>query len=292
MSEISETDVQDTDEEQNMYTKIRNWAKNNITKIHLSTITELLAILKSEGYTHFPNTVHSLLGFKHSIKITTVQTKKGTMGNYIYLGIKNGLENRINLRIFTDNEINVMLHIDGMNIFKISKNQLWPILLKICNKKYICEPFIVALYYGDSKPKDVHDYLNAFVNECISCINDGVELYGKKFVFKIVALIADGPARAYLKCIKGPTAYFACERCNIEGRTVNRRRVYPEIDCEKRSKQSFIFKYQVEHHLENMTSPLIQIPNFDPVKDVVLDSMHLLYLGVMKNLLEKLAGYW
>jgi len=37
-------------------------------------------------------------------------------------------------------------------------------------------------------------------------------------------------------------------------------------------------------------SPLLDIPNFDPIKSEFLDSMHLLYLGVMKWILNKLLG--
>ncbi|KAK0158025.1 hypothetical protein PV327_011264, partial [Microctonus hyperodae] len=38
----------------------------------------------------------------------------------------------------------------------------------------------------------------------------------------------------------------------------------------------------------NVQSVLCELENFDQVNDVALDSMHLLYLGAMKNLLEKL----
>lgn len=87
----SEVNVQNADEikieEQNMYTKIHDWATNNIAKVPLSSITELLSILKSEGYVHFPNTAHSLLGFKHSIKTRKVPTKRNSVGDYVYQGM-------------------------------------------------------------------------------------------------------------------------------------------------------------------------------------------------------------
>lgn len=66
-----------------------------------------------------------------------------------------------------------------------------------------------------------------------------------------------------------------------------KKRVYPETNCEKRSKDSFVNKTQPEHHQENVTTSLIKISGFDPVKDVLLDSMHLLFLGAMKYLLLK-----
>ncbi|CAD6221756.1 GSCOCG00012971001-RA-CDS [Cotesia congregata] len=173
-----------------------------------------------------------------------------------------------------------------MKIYKSTKGQLWPIVVQLYDKKYELSPFVAGLFYGDAKPTDVDSILNDFVNELKLLINNGVKLHEKIYSVKLVALIADGQARAYLKYIKGPIAFFGCERCTVEGITKERKRIYPDINCEKRTKNSFTNKVQPEHHQKNVTT-LIGIPGFDPVKDVVLDSMHLLFLGVMKYLLIK-----
>ena len=65
-------------------------------------------------------------------------------------------------------------------------------------------------------------------------------------------------------------------------------RVYPDIDCPRRTKKSFKKKSQPEHHHDDETSPLLRIHKFNPVKGVLLDSMHLLAEGAMKLLLQKL----
>jgi len=57
-----------------------------------------------------------------------------------------------------------------------------------------------------------------------------------------------------------------------------------------RTKSSFIIKSQNEHHLGVGRSPLLGIPNLDPVKSIFLDSMHLIYLGVMKLIMQQLLG--
>lgn len=62
---------------------------------------------------------------------------------------------------------------------------------------------------------------------------------------------------------------------------------YPEMNCTKRSKESFLKQKQTEHHKDNIGSALLQLPNFDVINSVAIDSMHLLYLGVIKMLLEK-----
>lgn len=48
-------------------------------------------------------------------------------------------------------------------------------------------------------------------------------------------------------------------------------------------------KTNPEHHLTKENSPLLEIINFDPVKFVVLDEMHMLYLGISKYLIQKLV---
>ncbi|KAL7306723.1 hypothetical protein TKK_0001392 [Trichogramma kaykai] len=53
-----------------------------------------------------------------------------------------------------------------------------------------------------------------------------------------------------------------------------------------RTKTSFIEETQAEHHQPNIVSPLTKLSNFDPVKQVFLESMHLLYQGVMKMIIS------
>ena len=81
--------------------------------------------------------------------------------------------------------------------------------------------------------------------------------------------------------------FYAYERYIVKGSTINKKRIYSEVDCELRTKDSFTNKKQLEHHTGKMDSPLILIPNFDPVHQVFLDSMHLFHLGVMKTIFGK-----
>ncbi|XP_057340289.1 uncharacterized protein LOC130677522 [Microplitis mediator] len=286
ISEPNEVQVQKPADE-NLHSKLIKWVINNIDKLPLTSVDELLQVLISEGYKTFPPTAHALLGYKHCINSQRVLTKNGTFGQYLYLGILNGLENRIDPGAFNEDSIKIVVFIDGMKIYKNSKGQLWPIAVQLYDKKYICPPFIAGLFYGDAKPSDVGSLLNDFVDEVKLLVTNGVTIQGTSYSFKLVALIADGQARAYLKCIKGPIAFYGCERCTIRGVTIQKKRVYPETNFEKRSKDSFDNKTQPEHHQEDVTTPLIKIPGFDPVKDVILDSMHLLFLGAMKYLLVK-----
>jgi len=59
------------------------------------------------------------------------------------------------------------------------------------------------------------------------------------------------------------------------------------MNCKSRSKESFKNREQPQHHKDNVDSILLKLPDFNIINSVVIDSMHLLYLGVMKTLLEK-----
>lgn len=265
--------------------KIRLWTIKNIDTLRLNVVSELLVILKEEGHPTLPRTAEALLGTTHCQVLKPMTSNRQTDGSYIYLGIQKALTTMIS-DIYTEDRICVDVHIDGMSIFKDSNKQVWPIVLKITHENYICKPFVVALYCGNAKPNKAIEFLSDFVEEATNLIENGVVLADKLYSFVIRAFIADSPARAFIKCCKPPNSFYACERCITQGITINRRRVYPDIKSTDRTKESFIAQMQPEHHYENLVCPLLTLPGFDPIADVVLDSMHLLYLGVMKSLLE------
>jgi len=145
----------------------------------------------------------------------------------------------------------------------------------------------VALYIGDSKLQCAKEFLQDFIAEAKTLTTNGVCIDNRQYQFQIIGLICDSPARSFLKCVKGHGGFYACERCVVKGVSVAHKRVYPQIDCMKRTVQSFLLQSDKEHHLPDITTPLLEIPNFDVIKSVPLNSMHLLYLGVMKWLLQK-----
>lgn len=63
------------------------------------------------------------------------------------------------------------------------------------------DPFVIAVWLGDSKPSCVNEYLLKFVEEINYLILNGIETNGIKHSVKIRAIIADTPARCFLKGI-------------------------------------------------------------------------------------------
>jgi len=146
-----------------------------------------------------------------------------------------------------------------------SSQQFWPILGLILHNEYESNPFIVAVYSGDSKPQNSNIFLEDFVQETIFLIQNSLNIEQRNFKLEI-GFSCDTPARSFIKKCNG--VFFACEGCVTRGKAVNNKRVYPSINSKLRTKRSFIRQRQPEHHLDGRTL-LIDIPNFDPVYSVI-----------------------
>jgi len=75
-------------------------------------------------------------------------------GLYYHFGLANGLGNILDeFGVEDDSVIKLQINIDGLPIFKSTNSQFWPILglLTNCVKR---EPFVIGLFYGNSKPDD------------------------------------------------------------------------------------------------------------------------------------------
>lgn len=91
-----------------------------------------------------------------------------------------------------------------MDVFNNSKNSLWPILGKDFNSK----PFIIAAFYGCSKPDYAQECMADFVEEVNILIERGVTIKNMHYNLSIAGMTSDIPARAFLKRCKGHTGVF------------------------------------------------------------------------------------
>ena len=51
--------------------------------------------------------------------------------------------------------INLIVNVDGVPLFKSSQQEFWPILVSVEN---LVDVFIVAIFYGNSKPNPLNDF--------------------------------------------------------------------------------------------------------------------------------------
>ncbi|XP_018405662.1 PREDICTED: uncharacterized protein LOC108782011, partial [Cyphomyrmex costatus] len=208
----------------------------------------------------------------------------------VVLRVKENLKQIISPNVYKKRIIRLLINIDGLPVFNHSGEQLWPILICVFDLEYESSPFMAAAFCGKSKPNLVDEYLQDFITEIKELLRNSIDIEEDHFIVEILGFVCDTPARAFLKCTKGHGGFYACERCEVKGvsitnRTGHKKRIYANINCKLRTRKSFKEQHQKEHH--NSKSPLLDIPRFDPVKDFFLDSMHLLYIGIMKILLEE-----
>ena len=67
----------------------------------------------------------------------------------------------------------------GVPLFKSSPQQFWPILVSVEN---LVDVFIVAIFYDNSKPNPLDDFLADFINEPKVLKNDGLAVTSNKTI--------------------------------------------------------------------------------------------------------------
>lgn len=222
--------------------------------------------------------------FKTDLGLSRLIEPFGDDGSkFVYLGIGRFLKTYVNTSLHKNKTIYLQFNADGLPLFKSCSTEFWPILGNIYCRENVYKPFIVAVYVGVGKPTSVDKYLSQFVDELQDLVQNGILINNEVFKVQLMAFIADRPARAFLKCIKGHTGYKACERCTIRGEHSGKRMLYRhdnQIDIPRRNES---FTEDKEHVLGR--SPLLLLAFVNMVLHFLLDFMHLGCLGVMKKLL-------
>lgn len=239
----------------------------------------LLKLLRSNNNPDLPADPRTLLHTPRNIE--NIRQLGG--GEYLYLGIAVGLNRvcKVDSSVVGGSEIVLTVNMDGLPLRKSSNFHLWPILCKIQSKV-----FVVAVWSGVSSPECPNEFLKEFLEERANLIENGVNVLGKMYTLKIDLFICDSIARAWLKGTKSPSGYYACDRCTIKG-IYDRCVLFPnETGCVERTDAKFNELEYLGTH-QRQKSILIDY-GVECVKGFIIDSMHQVFLGVVKKLLE----YW
>jgi len=256
---------------------LKQWAlMHNVTGLALN---DLLNILKKVHVLKFlPADYRTLL--KSSIYFTT---KTLGEGSYCHFGLINTLTKQIDMKsIPVDDRVlnlNLILSFDGLPISKSNNNQFWPIQAKCIESN--TGVFVVGLYFGNKKPISVKLYLQDLILELKQLIS-GVQYKEIIIHAKVSMIIADAPARSFLKQCKNHNAYHGCEKCCDPGLWIGRV-TFPTYDSPLRTDLEFKLQTDKNHHVG--ISPFLEV-NVPLISAVPLDYMHLLCLGVVRKLLR------
>ncbi|KYQ48594.1 hypothetical protein ALC60_12356 [Trachymyrmex zeteki] len=258
---------------------ITSWAiMFNIFHVALLALLVILRKYTNHAFVKDPRTL--LKTPRHTAII------KMGLGEYCHFGFKNALKNMLDEYMKITGKINdnldILINIDGLPISKSNNSALWPIL---CSDTILKSVFIVGVYFGQTKPQSNNDFLQPFVDEIISLINNGFFYNNINVRINLHALICDAPAKAFVLGVKTHTGYNSCTRCTIKGEHVDGRLCFPAtkvVDCLRTDADFADNKYDDYQTGETI---LRHIPNFGLVSCVVIDYMHLICLGVVKKLI-------
>ncbi|KAJ8018071.1 hypothetical protein HOLleu_44145 [Holothuria leucospilota] len=279
-SEQSDVDsVCSEPEELNLREKLAEWAFTyNVSHAALSALLKILLL----AHLNLPSDPRTLLATPSQTDIKSIAG-----GLYYHFGVCRSLSSKLK-KYFGDlpsstSILHLHVNIDGLPLFRSSNLSLWPILGLI--KEFpVCDPFVIGIYSGMTKPNSVCDFLNEFVIDVKKVCAEGIQYCHKHFQIVLDAFVCDAPARAFLKCIKNHCGYNACERCVQEGVHTQGRLTFPNLEAELRTDASFMERRDEGHH--SGISPLHELGRmFGPVTKFALDYTHLICLGVVRRLL-------
>jgi len=112
---------------------------------------------------------------------------------------------------------------------------------------------------------------------------------------RIYGLNFDSPAKSYVLCTKYHSGYSSCSKCKIEGDYFNnvcfplpnRDSLLKYCNILLRTDDSFK-NMEYLHEYQRSVSILKEVPYLGLVSDVPIDSMHAVYLSVLRQLI----GHW
>ena len=88
-----------------------------------------------------------------------MKSSDDTLGKFQYFGIQKNLNIVIDSAIYKKDNIELIIHVDGMDVFNKSKKGFWSIMGKVFSTIYNTKPFLIALYYGNSNPQSATEFL-------------------------------------------------------------------------------------------------------------------------------------
>jgi len=158
-------------------------------------------------YSELPSDACSLLKTRKKIIVQNVRP-----GQYYHFSLNNCVKqllSRYSVQHFQFIQVNI--NIDGLPLFKISNNQVCPILCNLVENYN--EINIVGIYYGNEKPADANIFLTDFTEEAITLTTHGITINDYTYPFKIKAFICDVSAKSFITFTKSHSGYYSCPKC-------------------------------------------------------------------------------
>ncbi|XP_061512562.1 uncharacterized protein LOC133393115 [Anopheles gambiae] len=129
---------------------------------------------------------------------------------------------------------------------------------------------IAAIFCGLKKPESVEEYLNPLVNELNLLHDNGITIKGSHITIKLEAIVADTPARAFIKGVKGHTGYASCLKCTAKGvyNKKSKTMTFPGINAPLRTHKGFEEDDYPGHRTSS--TPLLNLVQLDIILHIIV----------------------
>ena len=186
-----------------------------------------------------------------------------TDDNFEHFGLLNGIVKKIRKGVKNEvHQLNLIINIDGIPLYRSSKINFWPILGRIINCEDI-RPFVISVYSGRSKPPDLKTFLSPFLEEMKRLEKRSLTVDGRSFHVILKSVICDAPARSFVKATIGQGGFHGCERCVQKGGKVDGCMTFPAVNSDLRSDKSFRQKRNKQHYTG--TSPFTELDSLNMI---------------------------
>lgn len=281
-----EDDEYDIPEAEPIDETIRKWALRSY--VTPEALNSLMDILRMKTNFRLPEDAHTLLGIRQSDQeITSIAG-----GELWYPGVIAVLEKhfRNNKEQLSVSSMSLNFYINGLPLSKDTRKQFWPMLMTIHELPEV-PVLMVGNFLGDSKPKSVEQYLRPLVTELNVLMANGVFVNDKLIDVRVGAIIAEAPARAFIKGVSYFNNKHGCHKCTVVGKYHDGERVvyFPPTDAPPRTDEDFRTLKYGDYHRE--ATPFTDLLHFDMIAGFPsTDSMLLFDYGVTRTFLGDLQA--
>jgi hypothetical protein len=143
--------------------------------------------------------------------------------------------------------------------------------------------YLFQFFFGSGKSGDFCSFLTPFVNEMLE-IQKEFTFRDQKINVNVRASVLDYPAKAATLGIKSFNAEASCSKCTIRGNHSNFIMSFASDNLKNislRTDSDFRLRTDPNHH--RYLSPIEKL-DIDLIDQIANEPMHLIYLGVMKQL--------
>ncbi|KAL4716746.1 hypothetical protein ACJJTC_001902 [Scirpophaga incertulas] len=147
--------------------KIKKWAIDK--NIPQSALNDLIEIINDRFTNLLPQDARTILHTTTKVNIKSIDNDSDYWHNGFHYQLNLLFDNMVDVPDF----VSFIINFDGLPIFKSSKKEFWPILCAIHEYPDL-HPFVIGIYYGNGKPKNLDIYLEDFVKEMRRLLEDGI----------------------------------------------------------------------------------------------------------------------